>query len=251
VIDRAPVSSAPVFASVHGGLGVLPTALAGSGRFEVRTGVTVRSLRRDGAGFVLECGAVPSTYSLRADQVVVAVPPAKAARMLAEVAPDAARDLAAIDTASVAIVTFAFGELDLPAGSGLLVGVREGLAVKGVTISSQKWPLETGGLVLLRASVGRAGEAQVLQRSDAELVALVRHELGELLGITAEPVDALVTRWGGGLPQYAVGHVERVARIRSSVAAVPGLAICGAAFDGVGIPACIASARAAAARLGQ
>jgi oxygen-dependent protoporphyrinogen oxidase len=99
--------------------------------------------------------------------------------------------------------------------------------------------------------VGRAGEAQVLQRSDAELVALARHELGELLGIAADPVGALVTRWGGGLPQYAVGHVERVARIRSSVATVPGLAICGAAFDGVGIPACIASARAAVQRLGQ
>jgi oxygen-dependent protoporphyrinogen oxidase len=251
VIDRAPVSSAPVFASLRGGLGTLPTALAGSGHFEVRTGVTVRSLRRDGAGFVLECGAVPSTYSLRCDQVVVAVPPAKAARILAEVAPGAARDLAAIDTASVAIVTFAFDELDLPPGSGLLVGVREGLAVKGVTITSQKWPLESGGRVLLRASLGRAGEAQVLQRSDAELVSLARHELRELLGIAADPLDALVTRWGGGLPQYAVGHVERVARIRSSVAAVSGLAVCGAAFDGVGIPACIASAQAAAARLGQ
>ncbi len=148
----------------------------------MRTGVTVRSIRRDGAGFVLECGAVPSSYSLRADEVVVATPPAKAARLLAEVAPDAARDLAEIDTASVAIVTFAFREVDLPPGSGLLVGAREGLAVKGVTISSQKWPLETGGRVLLRASVGRAGEAQVLQRTDAELVALVRHELGDLLG---------------------------------------------------------------------
>jgi oxygen-dependent protoporphyrinogen oxidase len=73
--------------------------------------------------------------------------------------------------------------------------------------------------------------------------------------LVAEPVDAVVTRWGGGLPQYAVGHVERVARIRAAVAAVPGLAICGAAFDGVGIPACIAAARTAAdrvtARLGQ
>ena len=105
--------------------------------------------------------------------------------------------------------------------------------------------------MLLRASLGRAGDAEVLQRPDGALVALARHELGVLLGITADPVDALVTRWGGGLPQYAVGHVDRVARIRAAVDAVPGLAICGAAFDGVGIPACIASARAAATRLGQ
>jgi oxygen-dependent protoporphyrinogen oxidase len=76
-------------------------------------------------------------------------------------------------------------------------------------------------------------------------VALARRDLRALLGIDAEPVDALVTRWGGGLPQYAVGHVDRVARIRASVAGVAGLAVCGAAFDGIGIPACIASARAA------
>jgi protoporphyrinogen/coproporphyrinogen III oxidase len=240
-----------VFASLSGGLGRLPLALAGSGRFEVRTGVTVRSIRRDGNGFVLDCGAVPMSYELRADRVVVATPAAKSARMLAPLAPDAARELAAIESASVAIVTFAFRNVDLPPGSGLLIGAREGLAVKGVTITSQKWPLATGGLVVLRASVGRAGEAQLLQRPDADLIALVRHELGQLLGITAEPVDTLVTRWGGGLPQYAVGHVERVARIRAAVDAVPGLAICGATFDGVGIPACIASAQAAAKRLGE
>ena len=93
---------------------------------------------------------------------------------------------------------------------------------------------------LLRASVGRVGEPQALQLEDAELVALVRRDLRVLLGIDAAPVDARVTRWGGGLPQYAVGHVERVARIRAAVDAVPGLAVCGAAFDGVGIPACIA-----------
>jgi protoporphyrinogen/coproporphyrinogen III oxidase len=120
-----------------------------------------------------------------------------------------------------------------------------------VTISSQKWPLETGGLTMLRASVGRIGESRVLQRSDDDLIALVRHELVTLVGVAADPVDAIVTRWGGGLPQYAVGHVERVARVRAAVAAVPGLAVCGAAFDGLGIPACIASARLAAARLGE
>lgn len=251
VVGPAPVSDVPVFASLPGGLGRLPVALAGSGRFEVRTGVTVRSLRRDGAGFVLDCGAVPTSYRLRADQVVVAVPPAKAARMLADVTPVAAAELAGVETASVAIVTFAFATLDLPPGSGLLVGAREGLAVKGVTISSQKWPLETGGLTLLRASVGRAGDAHLLQRPDSDLVGLVRHELAALLGIGAEPVDAVVTRWGGGLPQYAVGHLDRVARIRAGIGAVPGLAVCGAAFDGVGIPACIASAIAAATRLGE
>jgi len=150
------------------------------------------------------------------------------------------------ESASVAITTLAFRDVRLPAGSGLLVGANEGFGVKAVTLSSQKWPLETGGLTLLRASVGRAGENHVLQRSDDDLIAVVRHELRALIGVDTEPVDALVTRWGGGLPQYAVGHVDMVARVRAAVAAVPGLGVCGAAYDGVGIPACIASAQGAA-----
>ena len=241
---RAP-SAGSVFTSLRGGLGRLPTTLAGSGRFAVRTGVTVRELRRTASGFALECGAVPVSELVEADAVVLALPPAKAARLLRPVVPVAGAELAGIDTASMAIVTFAFADVVPPKGSGLLVGSGERLATKAVTLSSQKWPLETGGLTLLRASVGRIGEPYALQLEDADLVELVRRELRALLGIDARPVDARVTRWGGGLPQYAVGHVERIARVRAAVAAVPGLAVCGAAYDGVGIPACIGSARAA------
>jgi oxygen-dependent protoporphyrinogen oxidase len=92
------------------------------------------------------------------------------------------------------------------------------------------------------------GETADLQRDDDDLVALVRDDLRSLIGVDAEPIDSLVTRWGGGLPQYAVGHVEKAARVRQAVAAVPGLAVCGATYDGVGIPACIGSARAAVDR---
>ncbi len=240
-------STGPVFASLAGGLGGLPLALTSSGWFDVRTGVTVRAIRRTASGFALDCGAVPDNETIEASGVVVATPPAKAARLLRSVAPAAAAELGGVESASVAIVTLAYRDAVLPPGSGLLVGAREGLAVKGVTLSSQKWPLDTGGLIVLRASLGRAGDAQVLQREDAELVQLARHDLAALLRITADPVDELVTRWGGGLPQYAVGHVEMVVRVRAAVAEVPGLAVCGAAYDGVGIPACIASAHAAAA----
>jgi protoporphyrinogen/coproporphyrinogen III oxidase len=254
VVDRGvhDADPGPVFASLAGGLGRLAESLASSGRFVVRTGVTVRSLSRTAAGFVLECGAVPLAEQVFADAVVVAVPPTKASRLLSGLAPGAAAELAGIETASVAIVSFAFRDVTLPPGSGLLVGIREGLAVKGVTISSQKWPLaDADGLTMLRASVGRAGESQVLQREDAELVGLVRRELGDLLGLSAEPVDSRVTRWGGGLPQYAVGHGDRVDRIQAAVAQVPGLAVCGAAYNGVGIPACIQSAESAAGRVGS
>ncbi|HEX5088511.1 MAG TPA: protoporphyrinogen oxidase, partial [Nocardioides sp.] len=84
---------------------------------------------------------------------------------------------------------------------------------------------------------------------DDELVAASLADLAEAAGITAAPVATHVQRWGGGLPQYTVGHLDRVARIRAAVDAVPGLALCGAAYDGVGIPAVVGSARAAVSAL--
>lgn len=242
-------SSGPVFASLVGGLGRLPTALAASGKFRVRTGVTVRAIRRTPAGFALDCGPVPTPQRVEADGVIVATPAAKAARLLGDVAPAAAGELSTVDAASMAIVTLAFEGVTPPSGSGLLVGRREARHVKAITLSSQKWPGTPAGLTVLRASVGRAGETTDLQRDDSELTELVLTELPALIGVNARPIDSLVTRWGGGLPQYAVGHVEKVGRIRDAVAAVPGLAVCGATFDGVGIPACIASARRAADRV--
>jgi oxygen-dependent protoporphyrinogen oxidase len=239
----------PIFTTLRGGLGRLPGALAAAGRFATRTGITVRDIRRAPTGFTLDCRVGVDDESIEADAVVVAAPPGKAARVLGSVAPGAAAELSRIPSASMAIVSFAFQCVPLPSGCGLLVGAGERLATKAITLTSQKWPLGVGGLVLLRASVGRVGEPFALQMDDAELVSLVRRELRPLLGVDAAPVDARVTRWGGGLPQYAVGHVERVARVRAAVAAVPGLAVCGAAFDGVGVPACIGSARAAVDQL--
>jgi oxygen-dependent protoporphyrinogen oxidase len=89
----------------------------------------------------------------------------------------------------------------------------------------------------------------VLQVPDDELVAASLTDLRAATGVGTDPVDTHVQRWGGALPQYAVGHLDRVARIRAAVATVPGLAVCGAAYDGIGIPAVIASARRAAASL--
>ena len=245
---RAP-SDQPVFMSLSGGLGRLPEQLAASGRFAVRTGVTVRTIRRTATGFALDCGPVPSPELIEADAVIVATPAAKSARLLGDVVPRAAAELATIESASMAIVTLAYGAVSLPPGSGLLVATTEGMHVKAVTLSSQKWPGGPQGLTILRASLGRVGETADVQRADDELVALVRNELRTLIDLDAVPVDSLVTRWGGGLPQYAVGHVEKVARVRSAIGAVPGLAVCGATYDGVGIPACIASARSAASQV--
>jgi oxygen-dependent protoporphyrinogen oxidase len=104
-------------------------------------------------------------------------------------------------------------------------------------------------VLVLRCSLGRHREEQTLQRTDEELVALAVADLADAVGLAAAPVDAHVQRWGGALPQYAVGHLDRVRRIRSAVADLPGLAVCGAAYDGLGLPACIASAERAATQV--
>ncbi|OEV08617.1 protoporphyrinogen/coproporphyrinogen oxidase, partial [Streptomyces nanshensis] len=189
---------------------------------------------------------------LHADAVVLAVPAPRAARLLVDEVPAAARELAAVEYASMALVTLAFRRGDLervPEGSGFLVPPVDGRTIKAATFSGNKWSwvaAQDPELFVLRTSVGRYGEEAVLERDDAELAALSLRDLRSATGLTAAPVDRLVTRWDGGLPQYPVGHGARVARVREAVADVPGLAVCGAAYEGVGIPACIASGRRAA-----
>jgi oxygen-dependent protoporphyrinogen oxidase len=255
--ERVP---APVFGSLAGGLARLPETIAASGSITVRLGQAVRSIGRTATGFELAVGSVPDGSSLAADAVVIATPAGKTATMLRRLAPVAAAELAGIETASMVVVTLAFDpddtQLRLPPGSGVLVPAVEGLSIKAMTFSSQKWPgVGSSGrsaserVVLMRASLGRAREEWALQREDAELARLVLAEVAAVTGTTALPIDTHVQRWGGGLPQYAVGHLERVQRVRAATAAVSGLELCGASLDGVGIPACIASAHAAADRV--
>ena len=135
------------------------------------------------------------------------------------------------------------------AGSGFLVPAREGRTIKASTFSTRKWAwvgADTERLVL-RASVGRAGEAAALQRDDEELVALALAEISDAVGgPLPRLIDSHVQRWGAGLPQYTVGHHQRVAAVRSEVADLPGLTVAGAAYDGVGVAAVIASGQQAA-----
>jgi len=244
-----PEPDRPVFASLRHGLGSLVDALAGRLGADIRLSLPVRELHRTGAGFRLTAGPAPAPTYLDADAVIVAVPAPAAARLLRAVAPGAADLLSVIEYASVAIVTLAYPATVLPSGSGLLVATTEGREVKAVTFSSQKWAHLAGDHTVLRASIGRHGEEAMLRRDDDQLSARVIREIAALTGVTAHPVATRVTRWGGALPQYAVGHVDRVRRIETEVVSVPGLAVAGAAYHGVGVPACIRSGYTAAARV--
>ncbi|MFI9052233.1 protoporphyrinogen oxidase [Streptomyces sp. NPDC053427] len=242
----------PVFMGIDGGIGTLPGAVAEAVRAaggEIRDNSAVHALRWADDGWQVGVG----DRSIEADAVVMATPADVAARLLRHDCPAAATDLDTVDYASMALVTMAFRRSDLdrvPSGSGFLVPPVDGHRIKAATFASQKWDwigAADPDLFVLRTSIGRYQDDADLERDDSELVDLSLADLGAAVGLTARPVAGTVTRWYGGLPQYTVGHLDRVARIRAAVAGLPGpLRVCGALYDGVGIPACIASARTAA-----
>jgi len=249
--------AAPVFAGLRGGVARLAETLTAA--LDVRMSSAVHDLaRRPGGGFTLRVGPRPAPELLEVDAVVVALPAGRAARLLTTEVPAAASALGRVRTASTALCTVVLpagtfdGLVDAGPLSGVLVPAVEGRLVKAMTFSSAKWAWvreAAGGADVLRLSVGRAGEEQVLQRSDDELLAAALADAAALLDRPLTPSAALVTRWGGALPQYDVGHLDLVAAAQQAVGAVPGLALAGATYGGVGIPACVATADAAAERV--
>ncbi|UQI47253.1 protoporphyrinogen oxidase [Streptomyces sp. HU2014] len=251
--------SGPVFMGVEGGVGRLPLAVADAVRARggvIRTHTPVAGVERAADGWRVVLGAGNGTgdgaETLTADAVVVATPAHDAARLLGPHASAAVAGLSTVEYASMALVTMAFRRSDvagLPRGSGFLVPPVDGRKIKASTFSSNKWRWNADSdpdLFVLRTSIGRFGDEADLEREDAELVSMSLTDLGAAAGLAAVPVESRVTRWRNGLPQYPVGHLERVARIRADVARLPGLRLCGAAYDGVGIPACVSSAHKAA-----
>ncbi|MFE3558463.1 protoporphyrinogen oxidase [Streptomyces sp. NPDC059193] len=244
-----PQPAGPVFAGIDGGIGRLPVAVAEACRAagaRIVTGAPVRELVRTPGGWRVVAGA----EAVEADGVILATPAGPAARLLDGLAPAAAAELRGVEYASMALITMAFRRSELPAAvagggaSGFLVPPVDGRTIKASTFSSNKWAWAgtDPDLFLLRTSVGRHGDEEDLGREDAELVEVSLADLGAAVGLAARPVASTVTRWDGGLPQYPVGHLGRVARIRAAVAELPGLAVCGALYEGVGIPACVAGA---------
>jgi protoporphyrinogen/coproporphyrinogen III oxidase len=266
-----------VFTTLTGGLGTLPDVLGKASAAAVRTGVVARELSRTDSGWRLAVGSAAAPEHVDADAVIIAIPARPAGRMLAKV-PGASAAVTAfgeISYASMAIVTLAYPRSAFPGPaykaergpehemeprlglsalgwSGYLVPAVDGRAVKATTFSTVKWPhlaAESApgaeALEIVRCSVGRIGEEALLQRDDDDLASLAAAELKEATGVRGTPAATRVTRWGGALPQYTVGHLDRAARIRAALATQPGLAVCGAAYDGVGIPACVATARTA------
>jgi len=238
----------PVFGALCGGYDQLTSALQAT--VTVRLSCPVTGIARAERGWWVQT----ADGRAQVDAMVLAVPAPAVRTLLAPVVPAASRAAAEIALAPTVVVGLAFAareiEQQLPRTSGMLVATGEPLAAKAFTHSSRKWPhLADGEVLLLRASLGRFGEAVALQVDDAELVARVRADLAAVHGMSAVPLDVVVQRWGGGLPQYGPGHPVRVAAIEHAVDAHPGLAVAGAMLHGVGVPACIGTGRAAAERV--
>jgi len=207
---------------------------------EFRTGSELQSL--DG----LPDGGVRLTLAggeiLSADHVILAVPAFAAAAVLGEACPAAATELEQIPYASVATIALAYPveAFDRPlAGSGFLVTRDPRRTITACTWSSAKWAHLAGDTVLLKCSAGHAGNRAALDLDDERLLRAVRADLAQAMSLRAEPLEQRVFRFDRALPQYTVGHLERIARIEASLRPLPGVSFCGAAYRGVGVAACI------------
>jgi oxygen-dependent protoporphyrinogen oxidase len=177
--------------------------------------------------------------------VIVATPAHVAAELLVDLDPRLSTDLAAIPHASTAIVTLAFRRDEIPltlGGHGYVIPRSVGGPILACTWSSRKWAGRApDGWGLIRVFVGRSGRDEVLTAGDDALVALARQEVAERMGVTASPALTRLHRWPLGMPQYVLGHPDRITRIESALHAHPGIYLAGNAYHGVGIPDCIAS----------
>ena len=249
---RTPPASGPMFMTLPGGLQRLITSLRndlgeaavfeGEGVERITTLSSGRHLLRTSAG-----------RELVVDAVILAVPAGAAARMLRESIPAAAAELSGISYASVVVVWLAFraSAVELrPGTTGFLVPRSERKTLSACTWASAKWPhlAVHRDRVFLRCSVGR-NRPQATMLEDRTLVADVVAELREVIGVLEDPIEAHVTRWQDALPQYNVGHLERIDRLEAALAHLPSIRLAGAAYRGLGVPQCIAQGEGAAKQI--
>ena len=241
-----PANPGPVFLTPAGGMGSLVDRLvAGLDErgVELRTGVAIRAVERAGSRW--------QVGDVTADAVIVATPAFVAAPQLTGVSDEAARLLAAIEHASVAMVTLAFRDDDVGRtldGSGHLVPKPGQRALTACSWASTKWAhWKAPGQSVLRASLGRFGNEAAAHGTDTELLERAVADLTEPLRLRGEPTAVRITRWEKAFPQHAPGHLGRVAAVEAALRRdAPGVWAVGAAHRGVGIPACIRQGRAAA-----
>jgi protoporphyrinogen/coproporphyrinogen III oxidase len=248
-----PSSGGPALVTLEGGLvrlvDALVARLAGA---DLRVDSTARQIARVGDGYRVD---LVDAASIEADAVVLATPAFITARLIADLAPDAAKVLAEVPYVDVATIWLAYprSAMGRPLdGTGFLVPPEENRLLVGCTWSSAKWPhLADDTLVLIRCMVGRRGDRRWLGMDDDTLVSRVHEELVEAMGLTGGPVRQRIQRWPQAMPQYLVGHSGRLAALDAELSKLPGLYLTGAAYRGVGMASCVADAERTARDVAQ
>ena len=240
----------PIFTTLRGGLQQLIDALQAALKpSAVRLSTPVGALSKSPSGWRVESNGIRETY----DSVIVCSPAWAAGVLLSPVDTALGEDLSAIPYSSSITINLLYDEAalgPLPDGFGFLVPASEGRAMLACTFVHRKFLGRTPpGKAVLRAFLGGVKNEALLSETDDVLVAMVRRELKEILGINAEPEHTQVSRWRRAMAQYAVGHQARAKRVAERVALLPGLKLAGNAYDGIGIPDCIRLGRTAAREL--
>ncbi len=240
-------SAYPPFVSFAGGMGSLVNRLTeGLTRTTLLTGVGVKAIRPNFPGYTV---LLENGQTWTADALILTTPAYVTARLVADLDAELAEAHAQIPYASSVTVSLAYAEADLPLldGYGYVIPRVENTDVLACTWTWRKWAGRAPqGYGLLRVYLGRYGRSDMTQLTDEALLALSRQELADTLGITAVPVRHWIYRWPHAMPQYTLGHLARLARIKTRLATLPGLFVAGAAYRGVGIPDCILLAEQAA-----
>ena len=197
--------------------------------------------------------SLPNGEAISAEGVILATPSYVAAGLVDGFAPELAEELRPIEYVSTATVSLAYHESHLPRpldGYGYVIPRREGRKALACTWTSTKFPHRAPqGFALLRVFIGRAGQENQIGWDESGLLAMAKDELRWTLGITADPFLHRTHTWARSMPQYNLGHPERLRRIEQFLTAFPGLALAGNAYQGIGIPDCIHSGQLAAEKV--
>jgi oxygen-dependent protoporphyrinogen oxidase len=239
-----------IFTSLKNGMQELPESiLAKLAPGSLHPNSVAQAVQRQDGGWIVSAGYATD----HVNAVILATPAPAAATLLEMASPDLSAELRAIPYSSSVTVALGFGEdvrACLPPGFGFLVPRSEGKRMLATTFVHNKFPYRAPeGRALLRCFLGGSRDEQVLQLPDEEILSVVKEELRQILGLTAEPLFTRLYRWKGAMAQYTVGHLERIERIERLRKQLPGLALAGNAYRGIGVPDCVRSGEEAAAEI--
>jgi oxygen-dependent protoporphyrinogen oxidase len=246
-----PISTSSIFTSLKSGMQQLvDTLVARLNPASLRMNAPVQSIRYEAGRWIVLSESKPDHF----DGIILAVPAHAAAKILStaspELSPELSAELAAIAYSSSITVGLGYDRgvrQSLPPGFGFLVPRSEGKHLLAATFVHNKFPHRAPpDRALLRCAIAGSNAENIWQLSDDAIIAIVRNELQQILGLRAAPLFARVYKWKSAMAQYGVGHLERLDRIERLYRQIPGLALAGNGYRGIGVPDCIRSGQEAA-----